>query len=69
MRFLRSAPHCVRRSSRNDSWLPCHPERSDSGVEGSPFHSVCPEKNGQDEQDETGLGIDNFTELEKQLNN
>ncbi len=36
MRFLRSAPHCVRRSSRNDSELSCHPERSDSGVEGSP---------------------------------
>ena len=27
-RFLRSAPHCVRGSSRNDSRLPCHPERS-----------------------------------------
>jgi len=36
-RFLHSAPHFVRRSSRNDSKLPCHPERSASGVEGSRF--------------------------------
>ncbi len=34
-RFLHSAPHFVRRSSRNDSKLPCHPARSASGVEGS----------------------------------
>ncbi len=26
--FLRSAPHCVRRFSRNDSGLMCHPKRS-----------------------------------------
>ena len=38
MRFLHSAPHFVRRSSRNDSELFCHPERSASGVEGS--HSI-----------------------------
>ena len=44
-RFLYPAPHCVRRSSRNDSRLPCHPERSVSGVEGSHFHPDCYVKN------------------------
>ena len=60
MRFLRSAPHYVRRSSRNDSCAPCHPERSDSGVEGSHFHLAYLEKRilGQDVQDDTGFFID-----------
>ncbi len=44
MRFPRSAPHCVRRFSRNDRVLLCHPERSASGVEGSHLLPVCPEK-------------------------